>query len=346
MQPTQSSCRSLFAATADHHNDRLTSDNSLLSEPTNALIRRVVSNDINCTIADQRVEDLVRQSISPATLRAYRADLAHFQEWGGAIPATDTIVASYLAAHADQLAVSTLTRRLASISQAHARIGEESPTGSPLVRVTMRGIRRSRGTAQRQAKPLLREELFLVLDHLGDDARSLRDRALLLLGFAGGFRRSELVGLDVADIETVRQGFVVTLRRSKTDQEGHGRQIGIPVGRTHCCPVAAVSNWLTAAMIASGPLFRPVDRHGNISSDRLSGEAACLIVRERLAAAGICSTGYSGHSLRAGFVTSAAQAGVANYKIRAQTGHASDAMLSRYIRDSELFQGNAAGGVL
>lgn len=289
---------------------------------------------------------MVRQSISPATLRAYRADLAHFQEWGGAIPATDTIVASYLAAHADQLAVSTLTRRLASISQAHARIGEESPTGSPLVRATMRGIRRSRGTAQRQAKPLLREELFLVVDHLGDDARGLRDRALLLLGFAGGFRRSELVGLNVSDIVAVRQGLVVTLRRSKTDQEGQGRQIGIPVGRTHHCPVMAVSDWLKAAMIENGPLFRPVDRHSNISPDRLSGEAVCLIVRGRLSAVNIEPSGYSGHSLRSGFVTSAAQAGIANYKIRAQTGHASDAMLSRYIRDGELFLGNAAGGLL
>lgn len=324
----------------------LTRDNSLLSEPTIALIRRDASNDINCTTADQRVEDLVRQSIAPATLRAYRSDLAHFQEWGGTIPATDAMVARYLAAHADQHAVSTLTRRLASISQAHARIGEESPTGSPLVRATMRGIRRSRGTAQRQAKPLLRDELFLVLDRLGDDVRSLRDRALLLLGFAGGFRRSELVGLDVADLEVVRQGFILTLRRSKTDQEGHGRQIGIPLGRAHHCPVTAVCNWLTAALIESGPLFRSVDRYGNISPNRLSGEAVCLIVRERLVTVGIDATSYSGHSMRSGFVTSAAQAGIANHKIRAQTGHASDAMLSRYVRDSELFRGNAAGALL
>lgn len=324
----------------------LTRDNSLLSEPKNTLIWQAASNDINCATADQRVEDLVRKSISPATLKAYRADLAHFQEWGGTIPATDAMVARYLAAYADQQAVSTLTRRLASISQAHARIGEDSPTGSPLVRATMRGIRRSRGVAQRQARPLLRDELFLVLDHLSDDVRGRRDRALLLVGFAGGLRRSELVGFDVADLETVRQGLILTLRRSKTDQEGHGRKIGIPLGKTRHCPVTAVSDWLNAAMIESGPMFRPVDRHDNVSPHRLSGEAVCLIVRKHLTAVGIEATGYSGHSLRAGFVTSAAQAGVANHRIRAQTGHASDTMLSRYIRDSELFAANAAGMVL
>lgn len=301
---------------------------------------------INCTAIDDQVEDFVRQSLAPTTLRAYRADLDHFTAWGGVIPATDSMVANYLAAHAHILAIATLTRRLATISQAHAMIGVESPTGSALVRATMRGIRRSRGTAQKRAKPLLRDDLLLVLDHMGDDVRSLRDRALLLLGFAGGFRRSELVGLDAADLETVRQGMIVTLRRSKTDQEGHGRQIGIPLGRTRHCPVAAVGKWLNIAHITDGPIFRSVDRHGHVSPNRLSGEAVCGIVRERLSASGIDTTGYSGHSLRAGFVTSAAQAGIASHKIRAQTGHTSDAMLARYVRDGELFIGNAGGLLL
>jgi len=301
---------------------------------------------INCTTIDDQVESFVRQSLAPATLRAYRVDLDHFIAWGGTVPAVDSMVASYLATHADTLSIATLTRRLASISQAHAMIGVESPTSSALVRATMRGMRRSRGTAQKRARPLLRDDLFAVLDHMGDDIRSLRDRALLLLGFAGGFRRSELVGLDVADLESVRQGLVVTLRRSKTDQEGHGRRIGVPLGRTHHCPVTAVGNWLNVAHITDGPVFRAVDRHGKVSPNRLSGEAVCGIVRERLSAGGIDPTGYSGHSLRAGFVTSAAQAGIASHKIRAQTGHASDTMLARYIRDGELFIGNAAGLLL
>jgi integrase len=324
----------------------LTSDNSLLSGVTSGTSETIPPSATECIDVVDEVGDYVRQSLAPATLRAYRADLDHFEAWGGSIPSTDVQIASYLAAHAEALAVATLVRRLASISQAHAILGVTSPTGSALVRATMRGIRRVRGSAQRQAKPLLRDDLFLVLDRMGDDIRAVRDRALLLLGFAGGFRRSELTALDCKDIEAVRQGLVIHLRRSKTDQEGAGREIGVPLGRTRWCPVAVVTNWLDAAAITDGPVFRPVDRHGNVGADRLSGEAVCLVVRERVAAAGFDPTGFSGHSLRAGFATSAAQAGVSTLKIRAQTGHASDAMLARYVRDGELFVGNAAGVLL
>jgi integrase len=188
--------------------------------------------------------------------------------------------------------------------------------------------------------------LFLVLDAMGDGVKNARDRALLLIGFAGGFRRSELVGLDLADIEHVRQGVVITLRRSKTDQEGAGRKIGIPHGRTRHCPVIALDNWISVSGIVHGPVFRPVDRHGRAATERLSGEAVSLTVKERVAAAGIDPSGFSGHSLRAGFATSATQAGASSTKIRAQTGHASDAMLARYVRDVELFTGNAAGLLL
>jgi integrase len=176
--------------------------------------------------------------------------------------------------------------------------------------------------------------------------KDARDRALLLIGFAGGFRRSELVGLDCADIERVCQGVVITLRRSKTDQEGAGRKIGIPYGRTRHCPVVAFDNWLSMSGIDHGPVFRPVDRHGRIAPGELSGEAVSLILKERVAAAGIDASSFSGHSLRAGFATSATQACVSTLKIRAQTGHASDAMLSRYIRDGELFTDNASGALL
>jgi integrase len=301
---------------------------------------------IDCTSSDEAVRDYVQASVSPATVRAYQADLHHFMAWGGAIPSTDAQVATYIAAHARTLAAATLTRRLASIAQAHSILRLPSPTTSALVRATMRGIRRTNGTAQRQASPLLRDDLFLVLDRLGDDVRAARDRALLLIGFAGGFRRSEIVGLNVEDIESVRQGLIISLRHSKTDQEGHGRKIGIPLGRTHWCPVAALTQWLDVSGVTSGPIFRPVDRHGLVGAARLSGEAVCIIVRERVASAGIDPAGYSGHSLRSGFATSAAQAGVSTLKIRAQTGHASDVILARYIRDGELFSGNAAGLLL
>jgi integrase len=239
-----------------------------------------------------------------------------------------------------------LTRRLAAISVAHEAKGFPNPTTTPLVRATMRGICRAHGAAQHQAKPLLREDLFIVLGAMGDRLKDLRDKALLLIGFAGGLRRSELAAIEIVDFEQVREGIILTIRRSKTDQDGVGRKIGIPFGRTIHCPVRALEDWLSAARIEAGPVFHPVDRHGRISTSRLLGGAVSLIVRERMATAGLDATGYSGHSLRAGFATSATRVGVSTFKIRQQTGHASDAMLSRYIRDGELFLGNAVGLLL
>lgn len=327
--------------------DVLTRDNPLLSGLTNGPLRPG-PNAVDCTrsLAEQ-VAGYVADSLAANTRRAYLSDLAQFEGWGGSIPATAETVASYLATNASALSVATLVRRIASISKAHRARGLSSPTASELVRATMRGIRRTRGCAQREAKPLLRDDLFAVLDTLRDDGlKATRDRALLLTGFAGGLRRSELVALDVTDVEYVRQGMVLHLRRSKTDQYGHGRKIGIPNGRTRWCPVAALDAWLAASLISAGAIFRPVDRHGRLHDARLSGEAVAHVVRERVAAAGLEPIQYSGHSLRAGLATSAAQAGVPSWRIKAQTGHASDAMLARYIRDGELFTGNAAGAIL
>lgn len=326
--------------------DALTCHNIQISRPKLGPPDAAETRAINCTVLAERVADLVASSISENTRRAYQSDLAHFETWGGSVPAAPTMVASYLAAHAEELSVATLVRRVATISKAHEARGLPNPCRSEIVRATLRGIKRTRGTAQQQARPLVREDLLRVLDSLGQAAKDIRDGALLLLGFAGGFRRSELVGLDRADIEHVRQGLIVTLRFSKTDQEGAGRKVGIPHGRTRHCPVAAVDIWLALSGIDDGPIFRPVDRHGHVHTERLSGEAVSLVIKERVAAAGIDPSGFSGHSLRAGFATSAAQAGVSTIKIRAQTGHASDAMLSRYIRDGQLFVHNAAGALL
>ena len=191
---------------------------------------------INCKAAlAASVQSFVQAGVAPATRRAYRADLDHFEAWGGTIPATDEVVAAYIADHAAILKVSTLTRRLAAISIAHGARNLPNPAASLLVRATMRGIRRAHGAAQRQAKPLLRENLFVVLAAMRDRPKDLRDRALLLIGFAGGLRRSELAAIDFIDVERVREGITLTIRRSKTDQDGVGRKIGIPFGRTiHC----------------------------------------------------------------------------------------------------------------
>jgi integrase len=302
---------------------------------------------INCTAnLPENVAAYVRDSLAENSRRGYLSDLAQFEAWGGSIPASPEIVASYLAARADRLATASLVRHVASISKAHDARGLPNPTRSELVRATMRGIKRTRGCAQHEAKPLLRDDLLLVLDAMGEGLKHSRDRALLLIGFAGALRRSELVGIDMGDVEHVRQGIVLHLRRSKTDQDGRGRKIGIPYGRTRCCPVNALQGWLAASGITEGAIFRPVDRHGRIHAARLSGEAVSLVVRERVAAAGLDPTRYSGHSLRAGLATSAAQAGVPTWRIRTQTRHASDAMLARYVRDGELFTDNAAGALL
>lgn len=323
----------------------LASDNSPLS-PLKSEAVSDVGFAINCTNLNPAVEGFVQASLSPNTQRAYLSDLAQFEMWGGAVPAGPELVASYIASQAGALSVATLQRRLASISKAHTARRLPNPVSAELVRATMRGIRRTRGVGQKQAKPLLREDLFSVLDCMGASIRDARDRVLLLIGFAGGFRRSELIGLDIADIELVRHGMIVTIRRSKTDQSGTGRKIGIPHGRTRYCPVQALERWLEMAGMTAGPIFRPINRHGILNAGRLSGEAVLLIVKERVAAAGLEAEGFSGHSLRAGFATSAAIAGASAWKIREQTGHASDAMLGRYIRSAEMFHDNASALLL
>ena len=330
----------------------LTRDNILLSRPNIRTEKH--ENDradfvsaIDCTDLDAKVAGFVHASLAANTRLAYAADLVAFRAWGGTLPASPEIVAAYLADHADTLASATLLRRLASISKAHKARLLPNPVASELVRATMQGIRRTRKRPSRAAKPLLQDDLFAVLDTIGSTSLpDCRDRALLLLGFAGGFRRSELVGLDVSDLSWTRQGIVITLRRSKTDQTAEGRRVGISYGGGRHCPVQALEQWLVVSGIERGPLFRSINRYGATSSARLSGEAVSLIIKQRVEAAGFEPAGFSGHSLRAGFVTSAAMAGVPTWKIRLQTRHSSDLTLNRYIRPLDLFRLNSSNGLL
>ena len=291
------------------------------------------------------VSDYLRASLSDNSRRAYRSDLSHFLQWGGIIPASPELVATYIAAHADLHAVATLSRRLVSIGKAHTAQGLSTPTDTELVRATLRGIRRTHGSAQRQVAPAVKEDVLSMVAAL-TGIKGTRDRALLLVGFAGAFRRSELVSLTVADIEQAQQGLIVTLQRSKTDQEGRGRKVAIPFARGAVCPVLALQQWIAVAGITEGPIFRGVNRHGQIADAAITPQAVAMVVKERAQAVGLNAANYSGHSLRAGLVTSAAQLGVSSWKIRQQTGHKSDAMLSRYIRDAGLFVSNASGAVL
>jgi integrase len=326
----------------------ITSDNPSFSDPKLATMEGQIDalgSAIRQDLAES-IADYVRASLSANTRKAYLSDLGQFAAWGGSIPSSPETVAAYLTAKAPVLNPGTLARHLVAIGKAHQASGLASPTSSALVKAVLRGIRRSNGKPQEGAKPLLRDDLFLVLDRLTKRPKDLRDRAILLLGFAGGFRRSELVGLDFEDLERVRQGLIITIKRSKTDQDGKGRRVGIPFGRTRHCPVLAVEAWLLHSGIFSGPIFLPVTKSGLVQSTRLSTDGLCRMLQARIGEAGINATGYSGHSLRSGFATSAAQAGVSSWKIRQQTGHASDAMLSRYIKAGEIFLDNAASLLL
>jgi integrase len=303
--------------------------------------------------AAERVQDYAGRSKSAATIRAYAAgwrDFLSFCSGRGlqALPASDETVAAYLAELADRGAkAATIARRLVVISQAHKAADLPSPTGSSLVRRVHAGIRRTLGTVQQGKAPAVVDDLKRMLEQLPGTRVGLRDRALLLLGFAGAFRRAELVGLDVADVEFAHAGLIVTLRKSKTDQEGKSRRLGIPFGSSEAtCPVRSVQAWLETARITEGPVFRSLDRFQRVQPQRLSDKAVALIVKRRAKAAGLDPARYAGHSLRAGLATSAAAAaGASERVIMSQTGHRSADMVRRYIREGSLFHSNPAAMV-
>ena len=296
-----------------------------------------------------RAGEYAAASHAASTRSSYGTAWADFAGWCAArgisaLPAVPEVVALYLSDRAGTLAVSTLARRLVAIGHAHAGGGQPDPADSQAVRAVWRGIRRTHGVAVEGKTPLLVGQLRAALAGLDDDRLHVRrDRALLLIGFAGAMRRSELVALDAGDIERTDDGLVVTIRRSKTDQEGRGRKLGIPHG-THpdTNPVRAWQAWTDAAGVSDGPLFRPVTRHGHLQPTRLSDRGVALAVKRAAERAGLDPTRYSGHSLRAGFVTSAAAAHVEERLIQLQTGHRSLPTLRGYIRDGRLFHDNAA----
>lgn len=284
----------------------------------------------------ESARDFIRASLSKATQKAFKADLRHFRAWGGSIPVAPLTVARYLADHAEKLAVATLRRRLATIAKAHTTNGYPNPCDSEPVKMTLRGIRRMHGKPQTQARPLECADLLRIVGKPTKCAE-IRDHALLLIGFSGAFRRSELVALDFSDLEFVAEGLLITLRRSKTDQEGTGRQVPIPLARGNICPVYALRQWLEVAAVKEGPVFRGVTRAGRVLEDRLSAQSVSLILKKRMAELGLATARVSGHSLRSGFVTAAARVGASIAKISVQTGHRSPAMVMRYIRDADLF---------
>ena len=282
------------------------------------------------------------------TWASYQADWRHFTDWCTSVdldplPAAPSTVALYLTEAARSLKVSTLRRRLAAISVVHQGYGHPSPTTDAIVRTRMKGIARDKAdeTVTRKAPAWGRDVRRMVAD-LADDPRGTRDRALLTIGFAGGFRRSELVGLDLGDVTETTDGLVVRIRRSKTDQEGTGRTIGIPYGsHPTSCPVRALRAWRQINHDPSGPLFRRI--HGRATlGGRLTDRSVTLIVKDAATRIGLNPAAFAGHSLRAGFVTSAADGGASEAAIMEQTGHRSTKQLRDYMRDGRLFHNNAA----
>jgi site-specific recombinase XerD len=299
-----------------------------------------------------RARDYVAASKAENTRRAYKSDWADFSAWCSgrglvSMPAEPTTVALYLSANADVVKVSTLRRRLSSIAVAHRAVGHDSPTSKEPVTSVLAGIARTKGVAACGKAPVLVDDLRAMVGVLETTkAIGLRDRALLLLGFATGCRRSELVALNVDDVAFSAQGLTLTLRRSKTDQEGVGRKIGVPFGRSEAtCPVRALKVWIERAGLIEGALFRAVNKAGVVSKARLTAQVVRLIVLRTAKAAGIDASNLGAHSLRSGLVTSAVIGGASEIAIMRQTGHASVAMVRRYTRDADLFRGNVVNAV-
>jgi site-specific recombinase XerD len=297
--------------------------------------------------------DFARNSKAPATRTAYASDFRIFESWCqprglGPLPATAAAVAAFLADEASAgKRASTLGRRLAAIRYFHRAAGHETPTGDEKVKATLSGIRRTIGAAPVRKRAATSDLVLGMVGGKGRSLRELRDRAIILLGFAGAFRRSELVALNADDIEETPEGLLVTLRRSKTDQEGVGRRVAIPRGEI-ACPVAALRAWLEAAGIAEGAVFRRIfnRRNQRVTDRRLAPRNVAAIVKAGAARLGFDPASFGGHSLRAGFVTSAVKRGANLIKITDVTGHKSLEMLKTYSRDAEAFVGHAGAGLL
>ena len=317
-----------------------------------AQLERVTTTGTELELAAGVLEYATRAKATN-TVRAYRADLAAFTDWcqvrgRSAIPATPETVAHYITEQAGRLRPSSIARHVAAISVAHQMAGiprEQSPTRTALVRSVLEGVRRTHGTEpDRHAPAGIGEVRRMVSRITPDTLTGARDRALLLVGFALAARRSELVALIVDDLELRPEGYVVRIRRSKTDQTGAGTVRALPRGTDHdTCPVLALEHWLALSGITAGPIFRRVDRWGRIGDRALSPATVALVVKHASELAGLDPDRFAGHSLRAGFCTTAAARGASDRAISRQTGHSPNSRIIRdYIRHGTIFTDNAA----
>lgn len=284
----------------------------------------------------------VQKALAASTIAAYEKDLLRFIEAGNAIPSDPGTVGRYLADHDDHK-ISTLRRWARGISWAHVTKGYPDPCRDSLVVNALKGIANTKGSTRRQVKPALTKEIRRMVDKLPRNIRGIRDRALLLIGFGAALRRSELAALLVRDIRFENDSIKVTITRSKTDQAGVGQTLTVMKARdARYCVAAALRDWYDAASLTGGPVFRAIHRTGSVGSSPLSGHTIAIVIKQCADRAGFDSANYSGHSLRAGLITSAIIAGKPRHKVKAQSRHKSDAAFGQYIRDTEDTTDNAS----
>jgi len=311
-------------------------------------------NEIITDIKALQEETLLNLQSSKAinTVRAYKSDFNDFglfcsQNGFKSLPSEPKIVSLYLThLSTKNIKMSTLKRRLVSIGIIHRLKGHYLDTKHPSIIENIMGIRRRKGSVQRGKKPLLINDLKNIINVIdkekNEEIKKFRDRSILLIGFSGGFRRNEIVSLDYDDLDFVKEGLKINLKKSKTDQYGEGSVKGLPYfDNTKYCPVVSIRKWIEISKIKSGPLFRRFTKGSNLSESRLSDQTVALLIKDYLKIAGIESRNYSGHSLRSGFATSAAEAGAEERSIMAMTGHKSTEMVRRYIIEANLFKNNA-----
>jgi site-specific recombinase XerD len=311
-------------------------------------------NQITTNIKALQQETILNLQNSKAdnTIRAYKSDFSDFDLFCAkngfkSLPSEPKIVSLYLTyLSTKEVKMSTLKRRLVSIGVIHKLKGYYLDTKHPSIIENLMGIKRRKGSIQKGKKPLLINDLKNIINVIdeekNEEIKKFRDRSIILIGFSGGFRRNEIVSLDYDDLDFVKEGLKINLKRSKTDQFGEGSVKGLPYfDNTQYCPVVSIRKWIEISKIKSGPLFRRFSKGSKLSESRLSDQTVALLIKNYLKIAGIESRNYSGHSLRSGFATSAAESGAEERSIMAMTGHKSSEMVRRYIKEANLFKNNA-----
>lgn len=317
-------------------------------------IKPKIKTELSIDIKKLQQETLLnlQNSKSNNTIRAYKSDFNDFslfctQNGFKSLPTEPKVISLYLTKlSTNNVKISTLKRRLVSIGVIHKLKGHYLDTKHPSIIENILGIKRRKGSIQQGKKPLLINNLKKLIDTIdgqkNEEIKKIRDRSIILIGFSGGFRRNEIISIDYEDLEFVQEGLKINLRRSKTDQFGKGFVKGLPYfDNSKYCPVVSINHWLKISNITSGALFRRFVKGSKLSENRLTDQTVALLIKKYLELAGIESKNYSGHSLRSGFATSAAESGAEERSIMAMTGHKSTEMVRRYIKEANLFKNNA-----